>query len=172
MQDARLPQLLLLLLFVLLLLLLLFNWTLCERAQHLAGDCRDVHSLWCETGSVIDSCLKTDQENLEVIGRDVGECNPWEPIHAMLHRTTLGRHALEAFGPSRPNRVACNGCSVSQWDSQTSRGIKDLHMTGPRWGRRQGRGGSVEVPALALADRVTCSSCQMLCRPAQESWHV
>ena len=36
-----------------------FNWTLCERAQHLAGDCRDVHSLWCETGSVIDSCLKT-----------------------------------------------------------------------------------------------------------------
>ena len=81
----------------------------------------------------------------------------------MLHRTTLGRHALEAFGPSRPNRVACNGCSVSQWDSQTSRGIKDLHMTGPRWGRRQGRGGSVEVPALALADRVTCSSCQMLC---------
>ena len=52
----------------------------------------------------------------------------------MLHRTTLGRHALEAFGPSRPNRVACNGCSVSQWDSQTSRGIKDLHMTGPRWG--------------------------------------
>ena len=37
----------------------IFNWTLCEWAQHLAGDCRDVHSLWCETGSVIDSCLKT-----------------------------------------------------------------------------------------------------------------
>ena len=33
-----------------------FNWTLCERAQHLASDCRDVHSLWCETGSVIDMC--------------------------------------------------------------------------------------------------------------------
>ena len=45
----------------------------------------------------------------------------------MLHRTTLGRHALEALCPSRPNRVACNGCSVSQWDRQTSRGIKDLH---------------------------------------------
>ena len=45
-----LPLLLLLLLPLLLLLLLLlrllfFNWTLCERAQHLAGDCRDVHSL-------------------------------------------------------------------------------------------------------------------------------
>ena len=41
-----------------LLLLLFFNWTLCERAQHLAGDCRDVHSLWCETGSVIYSWPK------------------------------------------------------------------------------------------------------------------
>ena len=36
----------------------IFNWRLCERAQHLAGDCRDVHSLWCETGSVIYSWLK------------------------------------------------------------------------------------------------------------------
>ena len=72
----------------------------------------------------------------------------------MLHRTTLGRHALEALCPSRPNRVACNGCSVSHWDRQTSRGIKDLHMTEPRLGHQRGRGCSVEVPALAWAGLV------------------
>ena len=85
----------------------------------------------------------------------------------MLHRTTLGRHALEALCPSRPNRVACNGCSVSHWDRQTSRGIKDLHMTGPRLGHQRGRGCSVEVPALAWAELVICSSCYMRCKPVQ-----
>ena len=85
----------------------------------------------------------------------------------MLHRTTLGRHALEALCPSRPNRVACNGCSVSHWDRQTSRGIQDLHMTGPRLGHHRGRGCSVEVPALAWAELVICSSCYMHCKPVQ-----
>ena len=38
-----------------------FNWTLYERARHLASDCRDMHSLWCETGSMIDSCLQIEK---------------------------------------------------------------------------------------------------------------
>ena len=32
--------------------------TTTERAQHFAGDCRCVHSLWCETDSMINACKK------------------------------------------------------------------------------------------------------------------
>ena len=42
--------------------------------------------------------MSENKENLEVIDREVGECNFYESIRAMLHRAILGRHALEAFG--------------------------------------------------------------------------
>ena len=51
----------------------------------------------------------------------------WEPVNAMLHCTTLGRHALEVPYPAVSNRAGCNGCSVSQKAHQTSKGSRLPH---------------------------------------------
>ena len=87
----------------LLLLLLLFNWTLRERAQRMAGGCRTMHSQICDTDPMTLLCLTSPFVNCM--------CPETDPRYAASYETP---------SPSPSNRLTCCGCPVSlEEDRQT-----------------------------------------------------
>ena len=90
-----------------------------------------------------------------------------KPVSAMRHRATLGRHAFEMPYLAVSNRASCNGCSVSLWAHQTSKGSRLPHDSSTARAVSRPRASS-EVPALARAELATVNSCYMHCMPWQE----